>query len=389
MTCFAVETPSSAVIVIPGYLGSALRHKVTKKRVFVQFPRILLNRPALSLYQDTLGTPPGPEVEADGILGSVTVIPRFYKNIVYDALINRLQSLSNAEVVGFGYDWREDPIKAVQSLSKLIDQLHSDGVQRIDIVAHSGGGLVAAYYLGYGTQSPETAALDWAGAKKINNVVFLGTPFRGGFKMFENIFRGVNRSLIRRMFPAEAAASYPANYSALPMGLTRFYDWDGQPVDIDLRNADFWKDWKLGLLAPTELPQEVQDNRVQFVTEQLSNGRRFMDLIQFSQEQTESAPPIRILSVVGHGIPTPNSVYYRKSDCATELLFDTDNPAQFGLSKKKLRTDGDGIVTIESSKIPGKLGPLTDIFDVVVDHKGLITDPEVAERVVKFLTQAQ
>ena len=51
------------------------------------------------------------------------------------------------------YDWRKDNIVAVRKLHALIEQIrvdYGDPNLRVDIIAHSNGGLIANYYLRYG-----------------------------------------------------------------------------------------------------------------------------------------------------------------------------------------------------------------------------------------------
>lgn len=54
------------------------------------------------------------------------------------------------------YDWRQDNVVTAGKLADLIDQIkrdHSDPDLKVDLIAHSMGGLVARYYLRYGRES--------------------------------------------------------------------------------------------------------------------------------------------------------------------------------------------------------------------------------------------
>ena len=59
-----------------------------------------------------------------------------------------------ARLYVFTYDWRQDNVKTVQKLDELIEQIrldYKDPALRVDVIAHSMGGLVVRYYERYGT----------------------------------------------------------------------------------------------------------------------------------------------------------------------------------------------------------------------------------------------
>ena len=146
------SNPHRAVVFLPGYMGSFLRDKNTKERVYVSLESILINPGTLSLYQKELDTPAGPELELDGVMDNVAGVD------VYGSMMDKLKTLPGTEVVPFGYDWRQDPYEAVTQLGHVIDGLKAKGMTEIDLVAHSGGGWVVSYYLAYGTQDLENCA---------------------------------------------------------------------------------------------------------------------------------------------------------------------------------------------------------------------------------------
>jgi pimeloyl-ACP methyl ester carboxylesterase len=384
-TCLSAEVARSATILLPGYLGSALRDVHTGQRIYMNLARVALRPNVLALYHAGLETPPGPAVEADGILRDVTVIPGLFTVDVYATLIRKLESLPRHRVVTLGYDWRYDPCCAVQSLGATVDRLRSEGITQIDIVAHSYGGMIAAYYLGYGTQAAEAAMLDWSGARNIRQATLLGTPFRGGFNMFRTLIRGINLPVIWRLFPREAVASYPSNYHLLPFGPICLYNWNGRPWTISALDPEFWITWNLGLMANRDLPQAVRSNRAAFIREQLASARRFGERLQFSETPVAPDPPTRILNVIGNGLPTEDSAYYRPSGGDLSFVFSSDHPDRFALPESKLLKDGDKSVTVESAALPGRLQSLAETRFVHVLHERLVTDSQVQDMVLDFL----
>ncbi len=65
---------------------------------------------------------------------------------------------------------------------------------KFDIAAHSMGGLVARYYLRYGTSElPDDGTLPeitWAGARHVDNLVMIGTPNSGSLDSLINLVAG-------------------------------------------------------------------------------------------------------------------------------------------------------------------------------------------------------
>ncbi len=383
--CPSGEARQFATIVLPGYLGSALRDVQTGRRIYMNLARVALRPSVLALYHAELGTPPGPEVEPDGILRDVKVLPGLITVDVYATLIGKLESLHRV-VAAVGYDWRYGPYSAVQMLGATVDRLRSEGVTQIDIVAHSSGGTVAAYYLSYGTQGPEKAVLNWSGAQNIRNAVLLGAPFHGGFIMFRNLIRGISIPVIWRLFPREAVASYPSNYHLLPFSPIRLYNnLTGRPWVISALDPEFWIKWNLGLMAKRKLPEAVRSNRAAFIHEQLASAKEFGKRLQFLDIPSVPNPPTRILNVIGHGTPTEDAAYYRLSDGELSFIFNSDAPNRFGLPADKLLKDGDKNVTVESATLPDRLQSLAQTRLVHVGHEDLVTDPRVQDMVLEFL----
>ena len=164
-----------AIIFIPGFYGSALRAKGAGRRVFLTGIQAYFGSEALSLFQSQLGTPSGPELEVEGVLGSVPVVPALYEVNVYGPFFQKLRLLRpDAQIIPLAYDWREDLSLAVAKLDETVQQLLSKGCPSISLVSHSMGGLVATYYLAYGNQPPSAGQITWAGAKITTRAVFFG-----------------------------------------------------------------------------------------------------------------------------------------------------------------------------------------------------------------------
>lgn len=86
-----------------------------------------------------------------------------YKEL-YQALYNEFGE--KCDVIFYSYDWREDPYESARGLDEYLNERK---YQKISIVAHSMGGLVASHYLAMGEEQRE----------KIHTFLSLGTPYLG------------------------------------------------------------------------------------------------------------------------------------------------------------------------------------------------------------------
>lgn len=153
------------------------------------------------------------------------------------------------------YDWRKDNLLAVRKLHELIEQIrvdYGDPNLRVDIIAHSNGGLIANYYLRYGPRDvlDEATPATWdEGDKRIRRLVMLGTPVLGATTSLERLVHGTRMAL--RTVPVEVMVTFSTPFQALPHPLVRpVLDTKGQPVELDIYDAEVWKRNRWGVFSP-------------------------------------------------------------------------------------------------------------------------------------------
>jgi hypothetical protein len=154
------------------------------------------------------------------------------------------------------YDWRKDNLIAVRKLHALIEQIrrdYNDPNLRVDILAHSNGGIITNYYLRYGPNDlpPEgTPFPTWSeGDRRIRRVVMLGTPTLGAATSLERLIYGTRLAL--RTVPVEVMATFATPFQALPHPKTTpILDPQGRPVHIDIYDAAQWRRRKWGVFSP-------------------------------------------------------------------------------------------------------------------------------------------
>ncbi len=165
----------------------------------------------------------------------------------------------------FDYDWRRD----ISENAARLDELIKDAAEltrqarstsepvKVDVVAHSMGGMVLRYYLMYGTQAlPDDGSLPvltWAGAKYVEQAILVGTPNAGSVLAVKQLVEGTNYSPITPTYQPAVLGTMPAIYQLMPRARhARVVDAaTGRPIG-DLYDAGAWERYSWGLADPKQ-----------------------------------------------------------------------------------------------------------------------------------------
>lgn len=146
----------------------------------------------------------------------------------------------------FNYDWRRNNVQTAAKLHELIEQIrrdYRDPKLKVDIVAHSNGGLIASYYLRYGPRDVlgETEPKPWdEGEQRVRRVLLLGTPMLGSVRSVERLLYGMRIAL--RVIPVEVMATISTPFEALPNpALHPIVDVQGNTLELDLFDPQMWR----------------------------------------------------------------------------------------------------------------------------------------------------
>ncbi|MEM9110780.1 MAG: hypothetical protein AAGC72_12225 [Planctomycetota bacterium] len=422
------------VIVIPGILGSKLEEPGLKTPVWGAFTygaadpdrpdgaRLVAlpmekGRPLSELRDSVVPTTVLDSVEID-----VALLVRGLEIDAYDEIIKTLAAgayrdetimLAMSGPVNQGghftcfqyaYDWRRDIAEQAAILHERV--LHAQqsakegfGLEqppRVDVVAHSMGGLVLRYYLRYGTQAlPDDGSLpglNWAGAEHIERAIIIGTPNAGSVLSLKQLVEGVNYvGLITPTYRPAVLGSMPSIYQLLPrVRHGRVVDEvTGEPIDFF--DAEVWRRYGWGLADPGDAR-----TRRWLLPDAADDAER--DAIAFEHLQKCLARAEQTFRALDRPADPPGHLrlvlYAGDVDETPDILSVDDR----GKIRIKSYTPGDGTVTRASTLMDERVGrgyaprvrsPVRwdHVQFIPADHIGLTSDPSFSNNVLYELLE--
>ena len=304
---------------------------------------------------------PDPVIIIPGIMGSA------YKNgqLVIDPILHTYDDLiatliANGYVEGedlftFPYEWRDSNVFSANLLDEKIEQIKTIcGCSKVDLVAHSMGGLVTRSYIQSG---------DYDG--DVDQLIFLGTPHKGAptaYLQWEagKFPRGLDNDLTQSFFQAEAIKNGYSNV------FNYIHDRPILSIQELLPTFSYLKDASTGLLRqyPNNYPQNVfLENLNNKISNLLDSGVEVTNMVGDSGEN-KTIERIRV-------VPTDHAVFWQHGEPEGFGAVIGDNGLERG--------QGDNTVTTGASGLDG-----FGSEEVSASHNRI---PTVAEnKIVKILT---
>jgi hypothetical protein len=168
-----IERP---VVVVPGILGTKLINGTGDvvwgdRTSLLHFGR--LDRPPASSQ---------PQLRPAGLLDEIRMLGPFWTIHFYDDLLTQLRGLGYEDgksLFVFTYDWRDSNFDTSRRFAAWVNQKPDLIRGRFDVLAHSMGGIVTKIWL-----------LQEGGASLVNQVIYMGTPFRGSMNALATLSDG-------------------------------------------------------------------------------------------------------------------------------------------------------------------------------------------------------
>lgn len=361
------NTDQPPVIVIHGAFGARLNHIETGEEywpggltdiLFSEYRDI-----ALPINPDTL-LPGSPVLSATGITDQVA------GKDYYGAILTTMEDAgdyrrgvpgekyqgNHMQYYVFTYDWRQDNVQTVRKLDDLIEQIRLDYASpnlKVDIVAHSMGGLVIRYYLRYGridVLDDNDFPVNGYGTDRVNKVVLLGTPNLGSVSALLEIMQGMEVGF--RRIPTEVMLTWPASYQLLPHPIRAWIvTMKGDVLDRDLFDVSLWKRFEWSIFNP-DIRQHIIENEgavyydmlIAYFEKHIERARRFVWSLSVPMPKS----PVRYIVFGGSCELTPARILVEEHQGESMVRLYPDqiaNPLP-GINYSQLMLEpGDGRVT--------------------------------------------
>ena len=163
----------------------------------------------------------------------------------------------------FAYDWRQSNAISAVRLHELIEQIRrdfGDPTLKVDLIAHSNGGLIARYYLQYGPSDTEQS--NWhpkawtGGSERIRRLAMLGTPNLGSVISVLRLYEGYKMGV--RTIPLEVMVQFATPFETMPIPQSHvIIDANGTAQDIDIYDISTWKNNKWSVFSAA-FSQQIQ-----------------------------------------------------------------------------------------------------------------------------------
>ena len=252
------------VVVLPGIMGSGLL-RPDGTRVWLNVRNAVgqykLSLPLVLPLSDCCD-----DLAPGSLLGTDEIVPRLFGFTEYYDLLELLTAVgfrpasrNGAEGMVhhvFSYDWRRDLVHSARRLEETLDALadaRGDRGTAFNLVGHSMGGLIARYYLRYGTAEPDPdAPVTWAGARRITSLILVAVPNAGGLHALEALLYGNRVGLSYATLASSVVTRMPSVYQLLPpSGAASLVDHAGERLDPDLHDIETWRSLGWGPFSPT------------------------------------------------------------------------------------------------------------------------------------------
>ncbi|ETB64228.1 MAG: hypothetical protein O210_OD1C00001G0716 [Parcubacteria bacterium RAAC4_OD1_1] len=278
---------------------------------------------------------------------------------VFDLLIEDLINqgyVENENLFVFPYDWRFSTFESSDLLKDKIDNILLNGeYEKVDIVAHSMGGLISKEYISK------------YGKDKIDQLIFLGTPQLGAPKAFKALeygdsmgFEKFEVPLLRPKTAKFISQNMPSVYELLP---SRKYIDKDEGYIIDNRDKEFIRldyDQTKNLM--------IEDGRNPLMYPFAEDLHSTIDDLDLSGMET--------YNFVGCGFGTIGGIEFTKKLSWKKLFLEEKDDYNI------IYTDGDETVPLVSAinTIGSKI-----YFTKGFSHGSLPTSPEIREGILSLL----
>lgn len=274
----------------------------------------------------------------------------------------------------FLYDWRLDNVVNARRLDAFVRQIradHRDPSLRVDMVAHSMGGLLTRYFLRYGTEDvldDNRLQPNLHGRDLVRRVILLGTPNLGSVTSVQAFIEGVPVGF--GTIPTEVLVTMPSSYQLFPHPIAG--NWlattAGDYLDRDVFETRIWRAFEWSIFDPevrARITWDAGDEAAgrerlalleRYFEKHIERGRRFVWSLTVELDET----PWELVVLGGDCNLTPKTLVVEEIDGESVVRLrpqEIDRPAS-GVDYDALMLEpGDGTVTKSSLLARNALDP--------------------------------
>lgn len=314
-----IPPPRNPVIIVPGIMGSKLENE-NGEEIWMSLVRMALSIDdghLLDLQMDNDGSSIF-NITASDIITEVN-IPLFSRD-TFNSLINTLINIDyqdNIDLFIFPYDWRLDINTSSDFLSsKIIEIKQQTGSKKVDIIAHSMGGLLLKKYL------------STYGGLSIGKFIDIGTPHFGAPKSFITLMYGdVDISILNKNTLKQISKNMPSIYQLLP---SRNYFDESNP------------EYKYYVLDGLNGNSRLNFDQTKEYLKNADRNSLLVDNADTFHEEIDSLNPadygVETYNIVSCGVPTLGQIF----------VLEEKSPDKFKYNLRMI--DGDGTVPLRSAE---------------------------------------
>ncbi len=333
--------PQRPAIVIPGFGVTRLFDPVTRRYVWGTGRATMQTK-----YEDDLDLPPEghDRLVPHGYTGSRGEVDSGWQ--LMEGLRKFGRYVPDRDVFPFEYDWRLSARENAERLDELVDRVRRQrGAERVDLITHSAGAIVALTFVKLGT-----------GASKVDHLILIAPPQRGVVDALRVLVRPEH--FLRRVFTREMVATWPSVAELLPDDGRFLVDEQGKPIDRDLWTVEGWSG-----IQPFVRAQQLDSAHV----------------LRHALAGTAMPANIRVSVIAGDCVATARRVLMRR-DGSFAFYPSELRPAERHL-QSLLFEPGDGTIPISSATAGGKAMIVCD------GHQGIATDPTVHRAILRTIRE--
>jgi pimeloyl-ACP methyl ester carboxylesterase len=272
-----------------------------------------------------------------------------YSKVMLTKICNDFQ---NRSVYFFSYDWRYSSDKNATALNNFIKQ--DLGGSKVDIIAHSMGGLVAS-------------SLFKSNPGVVNKVITIATPYEGAPEVF-------TRATSKTKLTGTLFDHFLTNLDGITPDIKRSFESLAElaPTMQYVSKQPMYK--YVGIGVPYELTNDEYVSRcTKLFNEKYSSAASFQNSIRVNGYNALRGLNSAFFTVIGTGKHTVNAVTMSLDPNSTPYTSDI-----------KYDNNGDGTVPYASSTMMGEINS-DRLLKATVDHTGIVKNSSVIEFVENAL----